>query len=112
MAGAAGNKNGNDHGGTEAGRRRPRRRTILNLGTPFLPVDEAVNQAEDAVAAGFDVLEKVVKEIQKGYDLAKAYNEKQREADKAGAPRPPLPWLEVAARGRALQDVTLEAMRK
>jgi hypothetical protein len=104
MAGAAGNKNGN--------RRRPRRRTILNLGMPFLAVDDAVNQAEDAVATGFDVLEKVVQEIQEGYKLAKAYNEKQRGAEKAGAPRPPLPWLEVAARGRALQDVTLEAMRK
>jgi len=112
MAGAAGNKNGNDRSGTEAGPRRPRRRTILNLGIPFVPVDDAVNQAEDAVAIGFDVLQKVVEEIQKGYALAKEYNEKQRRAEAAGEPRPPVPWPKVAERGKELQNVAFEAMRK
>ena len=112
MAGAGGGKNSNERKGAEAGQRKPRRRTILNLGIPFVPVDDAVNQAEDAVAIGFDVLEKVVKEIQEGYELAKDYNKKQREAEQAGEPRPALPWLDVVKRGKALQEVTLEAMKK
>lgn len=112
MAGNGGGKHSEDRTGAAAGRRKPRRRTILNLGIPFVPVDDALNQAEDAVATGFDVLEKVVKEIQEGYNLAKNYNEKQRKAEQAGEPRPPLPWLEVVERGKAFQEVTLEAMKK
>ena len=112
MPGGEGSKNGHDHRGTEPGRRQPRRRTILNLGIPFVPVDDAVNQAEDAVAAGFDVLQKVVEEIQAGYKIAKDYNELQRKAEAAREPRPPLPWLKVIERGKELQNVTLEAMKK
>jgi hypothetical protein len=112
MAGGEGSKNGHDRRGTEAGRRQPRRRTILNLGIPFVPVDDAVNQAEDAIATGFDVLQKVVEEIQAGYEIAKDYNKQQREAEEARGPRPPLPWVKVVERGKKLQDVTLEAMKK
>jgi hypothetical protein len=112
MAIAGGGKNSEDATGAAAGRRKPRRRTILNLGMPFVPVDDAVNQAEDAVAIGFDVLEKVVDEIKKGYKLAQEYNELQRQAVAAGEPRPPLPWLKVIERGKELQKVALEAMTK
>jgi len=112
MAGNGGGKKSEDGTGAAAGRRKPRRRTILNLGIPFVPVDDAVNQAEDAVATGFDVLQKVVEEIQEGYKIAKEYNEKQRKAELAGEPRPPLPWRKVVERGKAFQEVTLEAMKK
>ena len=75
---------------------------MLNLGMPFLPVDDAADQAEEAVATGLPTgSTKVVQRDPGGLNkLAKAYNEKRatEATDRRGAPRPPLPWLEVAAR--------------
>jgi hypothetical protein len=105
-------RNSDRRAAVDAGRRKPRRRTILNLGIPFVPVDDALNQAEDALATGFDVLQKVVEEIQEGYRIAKEYNASQRKAEQAGEARPALPWIDIVKRGRELQSVAVEAMKK
>jgi len=104
------------HGGHK---RRRRRRTILNLGTPFAQVDDFIVQSEDAVKLGYRVLEEVVNEIKAGYHVAKEYNNLHRkyedgEIDPAtGEPfeEPAIPWQEMVRRLQSLQDITLQAMR-
>lgn len=114
MAAAKGGKNNASRsgGGGETGRRGARRRTLLNLGIPFVPVDDFINQTEDAVALGYRVLEGVVKEIKQGYNIAVEYNAKQRDADAAGDPAPPIPWQKLVESVASLNDIALEALER
>ena len=64
------------------GRRGGRRRTVLNIGIPFIRVDDFVNQSEDAVALGYRVLEQTMEEIKEGYKEAQAFNRKQEEFER------------------------------
>ena len=89
---------------------RRRRRTLLNLGIPFVQVDDFLNQAEDAVTVGYRVLEDTVKEIQKGYDQAKEFNQKQRDWDGKG-PAPAIEWEKLVDSVQRFQDIALQAVR-
>jgi hypothetical protein len=108
---------GGDSGSSNAGggqsrpRGRSRRRTLLNLGLPFVQVDQLVNQAEDAVAVGYQVIEDVVKEIQQGYEKAKDFNRQQKAAKEKGEPAPPIPWEELVTRVQNLQNLAFDATR-
>ena len=110
MAGAKGGKNGGSSAGSVNSRRQPRRRTMLNLGVPFIPVDDFADQAEKAMSLSFQVLEEVVKEIQAGYQIAKDYNE-AREQAKDGK-QPPIPWQKVVESLQRMNDVSFNAMQK
>ncbi len=112
MAAAKGARNSASGPGGETNRRGARRRTLLNLGIPFVPVDDFVNQAEGAVALGYRVLEDVVEEIKKGYNIAVEYNKKQMEADAAGDPAPPIPWQQLVERVERFNDIALGAMER
>jgi hypothetical protein len=111
MAAAKGAKNSAPGPGGAASR-GARRRTLLNLGIPFVPMDDFVNQAEDAVALGYRVLEQVVKEIKEGYQIAVDYNKKQDEANQAGGPPPPIPWQKLVERVESFNDIALGAMQR
>ena len=65
----------------QTGRRR-RRRTRPEPRHTVHPVDDFVNQSEDAVALGYRVLEQTVEEIKKGYKEAQAFNRKQEEFER------------------------------
>jgi hypothetical protein len=110
MAGAKGGKNGASSAGSVNSRRQPRRRTMLNLGIPFIPVDDFAEQAEKTMALGYQVLEEVVKEIQAGYQIAKDYNEQRRKAE--DGKEPPIPWQKVVKSLQSMNDVTFNAMQK
>lgn len=112
MAAAKGGKNTASGPGGETGRRGARRRTLLNLGIPFVPLDDFVNQAEDAVALGYRVLEQVVNEIKEGYQIAVEYNKKQDDANHAGEPAPPIPWQKLVERVERFNDIALGAMER
>ncbi len=73
---------GRGGGEGQTGRRGGRRRTVLNLGMPFIRVDDFVNQSEDAVALGYRVLEQTVEEIKEGYKEAQEFNRKQEEFER------------------------------
>ena len=112
MAAAKGAKNSASGPGGETSRRGTRRRTLLNLGIPFVPVDDFLNQAEDAVALGYRVLEDVVEEIKKGYNIAVEYNKKKMDADQTGDPAPPIPWQQLVERVEGFNDIALGAMQR
>lgn len=101
----------NADGGRSRPRGRSRRRTLLNLGLPFVQVDQLVNQAEEAVAVGYQVIEDVVKEIQRGYEDAKKFNARQKAAKENGEPAPPIPWEELVTNVQNLQNLALDATR-
>jgi hypothetical protein len=90
-------------------RTRKRKRTILNLGMPFVQVDDFLNQSEDAVAVGYRVLEQTVQEIQKGYEEAKEFNRKQRSWDGTG-PAPTIPWEQLVERVQGFQKIAMDAI--
>jgi hypothetical protein len=110
MAGAKGGKNGASSAGSVNSRRQPRRRTMLNLGIPFIPMDDFADQAEKAMALGYQVLEEVVNEIQAGYQIAKDYNEQRKKAE--DGKEPPIPWQKVVDSLQRMNDVTFNAMQK
>ena len=105
----------------QTGRRGGRRRTVLNIGIPFIRVDDFVNQSEDAVALGYRVLEQTIEEIKEGYKEAQAFNRKQEEFERqqqkfeAGeGPRPvepTIPWEQMVDRVQSLQNIALDAVR-
>jgi hypothetical protein len=108
-ASRAGGRNG------EPPRPRNRRRTLLNLGIPFVQVDDFLNQSEQAVALGYSVLVDTVNEIQAGYDQAKKFTEskefKEWRQNPEGSP-PPIPWAQVAESAENLQNVAFNAIRE
>jgi hypothetical protein len=110
MAGAKRGKNGATSAGSVNSRRQPRRRTMLNLGIPFIPMDEFADQAEKAMVLSYQVLEEVVKEIQAGYQIAKDYNEQRKNAE--DGKEPPIPWEKVVKSLQSMNDVTFNAMQK
>ena len=113
MADAKGGKTGASDSGSQPAGRGPRRRTLLNLGIPFVPVDDFLNQAEATVALGYGVLTDVVQEIQAGYAIAKKYTEDRRNADPDGKhPPPPIPWQKVVDRLQNINKLTLSAMQE
>jgi len=113
MAGAKEGKSGASDSGRQTTRRGPRRRTRLNLGIPFVPLDDFLNQAEATVALGYGVLEDVVKEIQAGYQIAKDYNKQRNESDPEHRnPPPPIPWERVVERLQNINTFTLRAMQE
>lgn len=103
-------------GGGEARRRTARRRTVLNLGMPFLQIDDFVNQSEDAVALGYKVLVETVEEIKQGYEEAKAFYDKQKkheeelEQGRISTP-PPIPWEQLVDRLQKIQNIGLNAVK-
>jgi hypothetical protein len=86
-------------------RRRPRR-ALLNLGMPFAPIDDLLNQSEDVVALGYRVLEDTVKEIKKGYEKATEFNKKRKEGL-----NPAVEWNELVDRLDGLQKIAMDAVR-
>ena len=106
-----GSGSSNAGGGQSRPRGRSRRRTLLNLGQPFVQVDQLVNQAEEAVAVGYQVIEDVVKEIQRGYEDAKDFNCRQKAAKEKGEPAPPIPWDDLVTRVQNLQNLAFDATR-
>lgn len=110
MAGANGDKKGASNAGAQAKGRGPRRRTLLNLGVPFVPVDDFINQAEEAVAASFEVLEQVVNEIRSGYKQAEDYNKTKLDNIQSGDPPPPIPWQDMVERAQRLNNIAIGAM--
>jgi hypothetical protein len=92
-------------------RGRSRRRTLLNLGQPFVQVDQLVNQAEEAVAVGYQVIEDVVEEIKRGYKQAQDFNAGQKAAREKGEPAPPIPWDELVTSVQNLQNFAFDATR-
>ena len=90
-------------------KRRRRRRSFLNLGIPFVQVDEFLNQSEDAVALGYRVLQETVEEIQKGYSQAKAFNEQQRKFECGEGPPPAVPWEQIVANVQGFQEIAFRA---
>ena len=108
---------GGDSGSSNAGggqsrpRSRSRRRTLLNLGLPFVQVDQLVNQAEEAVAVGYQVIEEVVEEIRQGYRDARKFNCRRKAAEQNGEPAPPIPWEELVTRVENLQNFAFRATR-
>lgn len=92
-------------------RTRRRRRPFLNLGLPFIQVDDFLNQTDDAVAIGYRVLEETVKEIQKGYEDAKKFNRQQEAFDRGEGPAPPIPWEQIVESVQSFQDIAFRAMR-
>ena len=108
-------------GGGDAGRRRTRRkRTVLNLGMPFFPVDDFVNQSEDAVALGYRVLEETIEAIRDGYHEARQFNRRQREfvekqkaferGDGPAPVAPSIPWEEMVERVQTFQAIAFDAV--
>jgi hypothetical protein len=91
-------------------RTRRRRRALLNLGIPFVQVDDFLNQGEDAVALGYRVLEDAVEEIKKGYEQAKDFNREQEKWDGNGPP-PPIPWEQLVDRVQGFQNIAIRAMK-
>jgi hypothetical protein len=103
-------------------RRKRRRRTLLNLGAPFVQIDDFLNQSEDAVVLGYRVLEQTVEEIRNGYKDARDFNEKREKyeadqeayerGDKVGpAPLPPaIPWTQLVTRAQNLQEFAIQAV--
>jgi hypothetical protein len=105
---------GSSHAASEqpnSRRTRRRRRTLLNLGMPFIQVDEFLNQSEDAVALGYRVLEQAVKEIQAGYDRAKEFNRDQEAFLDGKKPAPSIPWKDLVTRAQNLQNIAFDAIR-
>ena len=111
---------GDSSDGVDSSRRRTRRkRTVLNLGMPFFPIDDFVNQSEDAVALGYRVLEETIEEIKNGYREARRFNAKQREYEeklkdyergKGPAPvAPAIPWEELVDRVQKFQTIAFNA---
>ena len=99
-------------GGGDARRRTARRRTVLNLGMPFLQIDDFVNQSEDAVALGYKVLVETVEEIKKGYAEAKAFHDEQKKFEDGGRTTPPpIPWGELVDRLQQVQNIGLNAVK-
>jgi hypothetical protein len=99
-------------GGGDAPRRKARRRTVLNLGMPFLQIDDFVNQSEDAVALGYKVLVETVEEIKKGYAEAKAFHDEQKEFEDGHRPTPPpIPWEQLVERLSRVQNIGLNAVK-
>ena len=92
-------------------RRTRRRRKLLNLGLPFVQVDDFLNQSEDAVALGYRVLEDTVEEIKEGYEEAKRFNQKQREWDGKG-PAPAIEWEQLVARAQKFQNIALQVVKE
>jgi hypothetical protein len=108
---------GDDKGSSKPGndepnrrRTRKRRRTLLNLGMPFVQLDDLLNQSEDAVALGYRVLEETVEEIRQGYHDAQEFNAQQRAWDGKGPP-PPIPWVKLVERVQNLQNFAFHAVR-
>jgi hypothetical protein len=103
---------GQSAGGGDAPRRTARRRTVLNLGMPFLQVDDFVNQSEDAVALGYKVLVETVEEIRKGYAEAKAFYDDQKAFEQGFRPTPPpIPWEQLVERLQQMQTIGLNAVK-
>jgi hypothetical protein len=94
-------------------RPRPRgpRRQLLNLGIPFAQVDDFLNQSENAVALGYQVLVETVEEIRAGYDEAKRFKERREQALRDGKVPPGIEWEAVVDRAQRLQDVAFRAMK-
>jgi hypothetical protein len=123
MAQPKGGSHGDPPGGDDGGSRRRgrRRRTVLNLGTPFFPVDDFVNQSEEAVALGYRVLVETIEEIKSGYEEAKEFSnrqrdfeEKQRKFERGEGPRPtppPIPWEQLVERVQKFQTIAFDAVR-
>jgi hypothetical protein len=109
-------KGSSDSASGRQDRRRTRRRTrtLLNLGMPFIQVDEFLNQSEDAVALGYRVLEDTVKEIQAGYEEAKKFNKDMRNwaATDGKRPAPPIPWEQLVDRAQRFQDIALQTVKE
>lgn len=103
---------GQSAGGGDAPRRTARRRTVLNLGMPFLQVDDFINQSEDAVALGYKVLVETVREIQDGYKEAEKFYEAQKafEEGKTQTP-PPIPWEQLVDRLQQVQTIGLNTVK-
>lgn len=94
-------------------RRKPRRRTVLNLGVPFLQIDDFVNQSEDAVAVGYRVLVETVKEIQDGYEEAKKFYALDKAYRDGDSPTPPpIPWTQMVNRLLNIQNIGLQAAER
>ena len=110
-------------GGDRESRRRTRRkRTVLNLGMPFIQMDDFVNQSEDTVALGYKVLEQTIEEIKKGYKDAQDFNDRQRKFEKAQRRfdrnrkgpvpvAPAIPWEQLVDRVQNMQNIAREAFR-
>ena len=93
-------------------RREGRRRTVLNLGLPFLQVDDFINQSEDAVALGYRVLVETVEEIKKGYEEAKKFYAEQKDYDDGKTRTPPaIPWKQMVDRVQNIQNIGLAAVK-
>lgn len=104
-SGSSGSSSTGRDGETRKGTRR--RRALLNLGMPFVQVDEFLNQAEDAVAVGYKVLQQVVDEIKRGYKEAQDFNDLR-----AKDPTTPIPWEQVIDRVQNLQNIAFDAAKK
>ena len=109
---------GGDGGSQRRGRRK---RTVLNLGSPFFPVDDFVNQSEEAVALGYRVLVETIEEIRSGYREAQDFNckqqefeEKQRAFQRGEGPRPTppaIPWEQMVERVQKFQTIAFDAVK-
>lgn len=93
-------------GGAPTGRTR-RRRTVLNLGMPFLQIDDFVNQSEDAVRLAYRVLVQTVEEIRAGDEEAKDFH--KRDSDAGGTL--PIEWENLVTRMQNMQTIGLDAVR-
>jgi hypothetical protein len=115
MAQPKGGSSGSSESSKDREQKRPRRRkrTVLNLGMPFVPLDAFVNQSEDAVALGYRVLERTIDEIKNGFKEAQDFNQKQRDYNDGKRDSPPtIPWEQVVTRMQTFQDITLDALRE
>lgn len=96
-----------ENGDATRARRRTRRRSrvLLNLGVPFKEVDRLLNQSEDVVGLGYDVLVGVVEEVRKGYADAQAFVEERKKGNS-----PDVPWTALVDRMLNIQEVFLGAL--
>jgi len=99
---------GSRQGGSEpnAQKKRRPRRALLNLGMPFAPIDDLLNQSEDVVALGYRVLEDTVNEIKKGYQQATDFNKSRKEGL-----NPAVDWNGLVDRLDGLQKIAVDAVR-
>jgi hypothetical protein len=91
---------------------------------PFVQVDDFLDQAEDAVALGYSVLERTIDEVKSGYKEAQDFNVKQKNYEKKFAeyersgrqgvePVPPeIPWQQVVDRAQNLRTVAFDLLRR
>jgi len=96
-------------------RPRSRRRALLNLGIPFVQVDDFLNQSDDAVRLGYSVLVDTVDQIKAGYHEAEEFTKKVKEWRERGDPNelPPAIELEkVANRAEQFQEIAFNAIRE